>query len=220
MHTEIVGKPSFGYINVDLEPGETLIAESDAMASMSADLSMQAKFNGGLFSGLGKKFLGRESLFVNEFCNNRAKAQRVTLAQRTPGDICSIELNDETFYLQPGAYIASTAGVDLDLGWAGFASFIGREGLFRLKVKGTGTVWFGAYGGILERDLEGEIIVDTSHLVGYSPGVGLSAKLAGGIFSSFFGGEGLVTRLEGQGKYYIQTRSIAGLASWLNPKIV
>lgn len=220
MQAEIKGKPSFGYVDIDLEPGESVVAESDAMSSMSAELGMQAKFNGGLFSGLGKKYLGRESLFVNEFSNGTKETQRVTLVQGTPGDICSLELNNDIFYLQPGAYIASTPEVELDIGWAGLASFVGREGLFRLKVKGTGTVWFGAYGGILERDLQGECIVDTSHLVGYNPGIKLSMQLAGGIFSSFFGGEGLVTRLQGQGKYYIQTRSIAGLASWLNPKIV
>jgi uncharacterized protein (AIM24 family) len=47
----------------------------------------------------------------------------------------------------------------------------------------------------------------------------LKVQLAGGIFSSFFGGEGLVTRVEGVGQIVIQTRSLSGLAGWLNPKL-
>ena len=86
-------------------------------------------------------------------------------------------------------------------------------------VSGTGKVWYGAYGALLERDLDGETIVDTSHLVAYSPGISLKLQLAGGIFSSFFGGEGLVTRVTGKGKIVIQTRSLSGLVSWLNPKL-
>ena len=31
-----------------------------------------------------------------------------------------------------------------------------------------------------------------------------------------FGGEGLVTRVTGQGRVYLQTRSLEGLASWTN----
>ena len=64
MRTEIEGKPSFAYLHVDLEPGESVAGESDAMASMDADLDMKAGFNGGFFSGLCKKFLGGESLFI------------------------------------------------------------------------------------------------------------------------------------------------------------
>jgi uncharacterized protein (TIGR00266 family) len=129
-------------------------------------------------------------------------------------------LDGGSFCFQPGAYIASTPDTILGLGWAGIASMVGREGLFRLSVQGQGSVWFGAYGALVEKELDGECIVDTGHLVAYEPTINLHMQLAGGIFSSLFSGEGLVTRLEGKGKYYLQTRSISGLAGWLNPKIV
>jgi uncharacterized protein (TIGR00266 family) len=219
MNTTIEGRPSFAHMHVDLDPGESIIAEADAMASMSADLDMTARFNGGFFSGLCKKFLGGESLFVNEFKNNTDGPRRVTLVQPTPGDMGVVELNGTSLCLQPGAYIASTPGVKLGLKWAGFASFIGREGLFKLIVSGTGTVWYGAYGALLERAVDGEFIVDTSHLVTYEPQLKLKVQLAGGLFSSFFGGEGLVTRINGKGNIVIQTRSLDGLKSWLNPRL-
>jgi uncharacterized protein (AIM24 family) len=67
--------------------------------------------------------------------------------------------------------------------------------------------------------VEGEFIVDSAHLVNYEPQLKLKVQMAGGIFSSFFGGEGLVTRLQGTGKIVIQTRSLDGLKNWLNPRI-
>lgn len=216
MNSEILGKPSFAYINVDLEPGESIVAESDAMSSMSPELDMKASFNGGFFSGLAKKFFGGESLFVNTFTNNTSEAKRVTLVQATPGDIIAIDLNNESYCLQPGAYIASTPGLKLGVKWAGFASWLGKEGLFKLQVSGTGRLFYGAYGGLLEREVDGEFIVDTSHLVAYEPQLNLKVQLAGGLFSSFFSGEGLVTRIEGKGKIIIQTRSMSGLADWTN----
>jgi uncharacterized protein (TIGR00266 family) len=219
MRTSIEGSPTFAHLHVDLEPGESIISESDAMASMSADLDLKARFNGGFFSGLMKKFLGGESLFINEFKNNTDGTRRVTLVQNTPGDMGVIELNGNSMCLQPGAYVASTPGVKLGLKWAGFASFIGREGLFKLIVSGTGTVWYGAYGSLLERPVDGEFIVDTSHLVIYEPQLKLKIQMAGGIFSSFLGGEGLVTRVNGKGNVVIQTRSLEGLKSWLNPRL-
>ncbi len=216
MKIEIEGKPVFAYMKVQLEPGENFIAESDAMATMSADLDMVAKFNGGFFRGLLKKIFGGESLFVNHFTNNTSKPLFLTLTQATPGDIEVRMLNGESYCLQNGAYIASDPGIKLGVKWAGFGSFIGREGLFKLVVSGKGNVYFGAYGGIIEHEVNGEYIVDSGHLVGYEPHMQLKPQLSGGIISSIFGGEGLVTRVKGSGKIYLQTRNISGLASWVN----
>jgi uncharacterized protein (TIGR00266 family) len=215
MNVEVRHRPSFATIFAELGPGDAITAESDAMASMDSDVEMTTGFNGGFFLGLLLKFFGGESLFVNTFRTVKAKAQLV-LSQGTPGDIQEVQLNNETLLLQPGAFVAATAGVKMGVGWAGFASFIGREGLFRLKVSGTGTLWFGAYGGIFERDIDREYVVDTGHLVAYEPTISLKMALAGGIFSSFFSGEGLVSRVQGRGRIYLQSRSIDGLASWTN----
>ena len=218
MKTEIKGGQAFSYLEVTLAPGETLITESDAMSTMDAALDLRAKFNGGLIKGLLRKYLGGESLFINHFTNNTSSERRMTVVQGTPGEVRHVQLKDDTFYVQPSAFLACTPGVTLGLEWAGLVSFIAREGLFRLKLSGTGDVFYGAYGALLEREIDGEYIVDTSHLVAYEPGIKLKLQLAGGIFSSLFGGEGLVTRVEGKGKIIIQTRSITGLAGWLNPK--
>lgn len=219
MKAEIQGSDAFSYIDVELEPGESLVAEADAMSTMSADMDLQARFNGGFFFAILRKLLVGETLFVNEFQNKTSGPRKLTLVQPTPGSVRCLELNDETFYLQPGAFLAHTQGVKLGLRFAGLVSWIAREGLFRIVVSGKGKVWYGAYGCLMDKEIDGEYIVDTSHLVGYTPGIGLKLQLAGGIFSSLLGGEGLVTRVVGKGRIVIQTRSLSGLASWINPKL-
>jgi len=220
MQTEINGSPSFSYIKINLDPGESIYSESGAMTSMDSDLDMKAKMNGNFFSAIGKKFLGQESFFISRFTNNTEKMKMLVLTQSTPGEIREIDLSDDSFCLQPGAYICSTTGLKLSVNWAGFRSWIAREGLFRLKVKGTGKLWYGAFGSLIEKQIQGAYIVDTSHLVAYEPQIKLRIKMAGGFFSSLFSGEGLVSRLEGHGKIVIQTRSLDGLASWLKPSLL
>lgn len=217
MNITVEGAPAFGFLHVDLEPGEKFMAESDAMASMSAAMDMTAKLNGGLIKGLLKKFLGGESLFINEFANNTQSTLRVTVTQPFPGDVMVLDIKDgEKLYLQPGAYICSEPSVNLGMKWAGFNSWIGGEGLFKLEISGSGKVAIGAYGGLLEKEVTGEMIVDTDHLVAYPPGFSIKTQLSGNIISSFTSGEGLVMRLKGNGKIIVQTRSIGGLTKWVN----
>ncbi|HVT44605.1 MAG TPA: TIGR00266 family protein [Thermoanaerobaculia bacterium] len=219
MRAQIHGSPSFAYIAMELAPGESVIAESDAMSTMDAEVEIEAKLNGGFFPALAKRFLGSESLFVNHLTNKAPGPRKLTLVQQTPGDIREVPLHGNELCLQPGAWIASTPGVKLGLKWSGISSFIAREGLFKLIVSGEGTVWYGAFGGLADKVIDGEYIVDTSHLVAWEPHMKLRTALAGGIFSSFFGGEGLVTRVIGSGRIVLQTRSLTGMAGWINPKL-
>lgn len=214
MQAEIRDKPSFANIRVKLEAGDEIIAEADAMASMSSTIEMSTKWSGGFVKGVLKRVFGGESMFVNTFTTQ--SSGELVLTQPFPGDIQCIELNGNTMFLQPGAFIACEPGVKLGLGWAGIKMFIAREGLFRLKVSGTGRIWFGAYGGIFEKEIDSEYVVDSGHLVAYEPTVGVQIGMAGGIFSSFFSGEGLITRVYGPGKIYMQSRSFGGLAAWTN----
>lgn len=218
MISSIKGTEAFRYIAFELDPGDTLITESGAMASMSAELDCTARLNGGFIRGLIRKYLGGESLFINLFTNNTNRPLQLTLTSSGPGDVCAFELNDSSICLEPGSYICSTPGVSLGVRYAGISSFIAREGLFKLVLSGTGTVWFGGYGGFIEREIDGEFIVDSGHLVAYDPSISLRTQLSAGIFGSLFSGEGFVTRLEGRGRVWLQTRSLSGLAGWINPR--
>ena len=220
VQTDIRHKPTFATLFTKIPPGEAIIGESDAMASMTANTSIKAKFNGGFFMALLLRFLGGESLFVNVFRTRDADPAEVVLTSNSPGDMVEIPVDNQEILVQPGSFVACTEGLSLSVGWAGFASWLGGEGLFRLKVRGTGRVWVGAYGSIFEKQVSDEFVVDTSHLVAYESSISLRAGMAGGFFSSIFSGEGFVSRISGPGKIYLQSRSMAGLTSWTNSHLM
>lgn len=219
MQVDIRGRPSFAHLAATLEVGETLTIESGAMASMSANIRLTARWNGGFFAAWMRKLFGGESLFVNDVTSSNGRPCEIMLTQATPGDMMAITLTNTVMYLQRGAYIAHSPGVTLGVSWAGFSSLFGGEGLFRLKVSGSGTVWIGAYGALSQREISDALIVDSGHLVAYEPSIQLKAKLAAGLFGSFFSGEGIVLKLSGRGRVLLQSRSIEGLARWTNGHI-
>lgn len=218
MEYEIRYQPSFATIFVTLSPGERITAEAGAAIGMDSRISMKTEFSGGFFSGWLKKFFGGESFFVNVFKNDTTQPLQVILSQPTIGDIACIELTHSAICFQPGAYIAHTPGVKISVSWAGFSSWFAREGLFKLKVTGTGRVFFGAYGGLTKKRIDGDFIVDNGHLVAYEPGIKMGIGLSGGLFGSMTSGEGFINRLKGHGDIYLQSRSVDGLVQFLGSK--
>ena len=132
-------RPAFANVQVKLDSGESIIAEADAMSSMSTGLTIRTKWNGGFISAVLRKIFGGETLFVNEFQAN--SSAELVITQPFPGDIECLDLNGSSLYLQPGAFLACEPSVNMSISWAGFASWIGGEGLFRLQVSGLGKVW-------------------------------------------------------------------------------
>ena len=219
MKYDVRYKPTFATVFVTLQPGEKLVAEAGAMASMDGGVELTTQFSGGLLPALLKSFLGGESMFVNTFCNRSSIPKQVVLTQSSIGDITCLELNDRELCLQPGAYIGHAGNINLTVGWAGFSSWIAGEGLFKLKISGRGMVFIGAYGGLSKRTVNQEFIVDTGHLVAYDPSLKMNIKLSGGLFSSITSGEGLVNKITGNGEIYLQSRSVDGLVRFLRPKL-
>jgi uncharacterized protein (TIGR00266 family) len=219
MKYDVRYKPTFATVFVTLQPGEKIVAEAGAMASMDGGVELTTQFSGGLIPALLKAFLGGESMFINTFCNRSPIAKQVVLTQSTIGDITCIELNDRELCLQPGAYIGHAGNIQLNVGWAGFASWLAGEGLFKLKVSGRGLLFIGAYGGLSKRTVNQEFIVDTGHLVAYDPSLKMNIKLSGGLLGSVTSGEGLVNKITGNGEIYLQSRSIDGLVRFLRPKL-
>lgn len=217
MQVDIRHRPAFAAIFMTLAPGESVLATADAMASMSDHIHARARLFGSLFTAILRRLFGRGSLFLGQFsCPADGRPGEVVLSQPTCGDVHQVDLNGTALYIQPGAFIACGPQVTLSVGWAGLASWFGGEGLFRLKVSGIGPVWIGAYGSIIQRTIDRDYLVDTGHLLAYEPTVSLSVALSGGVLSSFFGGEGFVSRVQGPGQIYMQSRSIESLAEWTN----
>lgn len=174
---------------------------------------------GGLFGALKRSVLGGESFFINTFSAN--DAGEISFAPPMPGDIAAIELAGQTYFAQSRSFIASSPTVQVDTKWGGAKTFFSKEGLFLLKLTGTGTVFLSSYGALHELDLTAgqKYIVDTGHMVSFAEGVGYGVKKVGGLKSTIFSGEGLVCELTGPGKIMIQTRSEDAFLSWLIPQL-
>jgi uncharacterized protein (TIGR00266 family) len=218
---EITQRPDFSMVSVALQPGQKIFAEPSAMASMTPSVSLSAGFRGGLGKTIGRA-LGGESLIINTF-EATAGGGEVTFAAGTPGDVVHYALDRNTLYLQRGAFMLHSPGVELTGKWQGAKGFFSGQGLVLLKASGTGDIFFNSYGAILSIDVTEEFIVDTGYIVAFEdtleyrvtvlPGLRSGGKLK----SFFFGGEGLVCQFRGQGRVWVQTRHPQSFLSWIHP---
>jgi len=212
------GSSAFQILKCELQPNEMIVVEPGAMASQDVGIVPETLMNGSFFKAVILRFLGGESFFINHYKNKSNKPQSLYISQPTPGDIQVLNLNNEEFFLETGSFIARTSGVRTEVKWAGLANLIAGEGLFKLSFSGVGQVWYGCYGAVVEKEIVGDYIVDSGHLLMWPPTVKLELKLAGGLISSFLSKEGFVLKLSGHGRIKLQTRSVSGLAQWLNAR--
>jgi uncharacterized protein (TIGR00266 family) len=152
--------------------------------------------------------LGGETFFTNTF-TARGTPGHVTLAPTLSGDMLAIDLRSgEPLFIQGSSYVAAPDSVDLDTRWQGLKGFFSGESLFFLEASGTGPVLVNAFGAIETYDLDGELIVDTGHLVAFGSGIDYEVtKASRGWIASYLSGEGLVLRMVGRGRIYLQTRN-------------
>lgn len=213
MNAEILGNPDFGHLKMTFDPGDKVLVESGAMAAMSTGMDVNSQMMGGFLSALGRKVFAGESLMVGEY--SAQKSGELMISPAIPGQVLHRKMNGDKLLLQAGAFLACTPGVKISTVFGGFRAMFSGEGMFFLQVEGQGDLWFNAYGSILEKEVQGELVVDTGHVVGWEPGLDWTISGMGNLFSTFFSGEGLVIRFKGRGKVWVQTRSMGGLASWL-----
>jgi uncharacterized protein (TIGR00266 family) len=211
MQFEIQYRPAHSLATVHLEPGESVRAEASAMVSMTRNLVIRTDGpagRGGIVKSFKRAMLGGESFFTNTF-TARDTPGHVSLAPALAGDMLAIELgHGEPLYIQGSSYVAAPDSVELDTRWQGFKGFLSGESLFFLEASGVGSVVVNAFGAIETLDLDGEIIVDTGHLVAFSSGIEYQVtKASRGWITSYLSGEGLVLRMTGRGRVYLQSRN-------------
>ena len=192
--------PSYALGIIQINPGETMQAETGAMVSMSDTIKIETGTRGGVLRGLKRSMLGGESFFINTFRAESGPGE-VTIAPALPGDIIALPMTGQTLFIQSGSFLAATEDVDIDTKWGGGKTFFSKEGLFLLKCTGHGTVFVSSYGAIHTIDLDsGEnYSVDTGHMVAFDESVDYSVGKVGGWKSTLLSGEGLVVKLVGPG---------------------
>ncbi len=211
MEYRILSRPSYSLLEIRMEDGEEVIAETGAMVYMK-NLELKTELRGGILEGLKRKVLGGESLFLNRFVS-RGKGV-LGLAPKYMGDIVHINV-DGRIYAQSGSFLASTPEVDIDTKWGGAKTFFSGEGLFLLKLEGYGDVFLASFGGVEEMNVEDSLIIDTGHVVAFEDSLDFRVKRVGGLKTTILSGEGLVAEFRGEGKVWIQTRSIGEYIGWL-----
>lgn len=218
MKYEIKYKPSYSMLVVNLEPGEKIVAEAGSMTYITPNIEVHTRMREkSLLGSLGLTLFGRQSFFVNEYLAKDGPGEAAFVSAPV-GDIEVLQLKPEQGYIvQKASYIASTENIDLDVKWEGFTKGLFGQGLFMIKVTGEGTLFINTFGAIDKHVLKpGEsLIVDNFHLVAFSSTCNYRVTKFGGLKETILGGEGLVTRIEGPGEVYIQTKNLGEFVEWL-----
>ncbi len=219
MDVDIQFSPSFALAVISLPPGGQIKAEAGAMTSMSGDVEIETKAQGGIMSGLKRSVLGGESFFINTF--HSPQGGELTVSATLPGDIVHMPLSSTPMMVQSGSWLASEVGIEVDTKWGGAKTFFSGEGLFLLRCTGAGDMLVSSYGAITDRTLApGEVYkIDTGHIVAFEEGIGYQVNKVGGWKSTLLSGEGLVATFTGPGKLWMQTRSPADFIGWLIPQL-
>jgi uncharacterized protein (TIGR00266 family) len=215
MKYELLYQPSFAVARIMLDPGDGIRAESGAMVSMSPTITMESKMHGGIGKAIGRLF-GGESAFQTTFTATQG-AGEVLLAPPAVGDIVSMNLNGEGMMVTSGSYLAGDLSLNVETK-ATLKGFFAGEGLFIMRVSGSGALLLSAFGAIHALQLQAgqPYIVDTGHIVAFSETMGYEVRRAArSLFGSFTSGEGFVAHFTGPGLLYTQTRSPQSFAPWL-----
>ncbi len=223
MKYEILYQDAFPLVKCDLQRGEKIKAESDAMVAMSATLEVNGAMNGGIIGGLARRMLTGESFFFQTIDAVRGDGS-VLLGHPAPGGIIDVELDGSySLRVQKTGFLAATDSIQVDTTMQNLAQgLFSREGFFVVKISGRGTVFLSSYGAIHAINLADneEYIVDNGHLVAWPDYMNYKIeKASNGWISSFMSGECLVCRFRGPGVVLIQTRNPASFRQWLGTTI-
>ena len=214
-------------VEVELDPGEVVIAEAGTMNYMEQDIDFQTKMGDGsdpdegvmskLFSAAKRKVTG-ESIFTTHFCNRGEKKRRVAFAAPYPGTIVPLDMSTlgEKVICQKDAFVAAALGTKVSIAFNKRlgAGFFGGEGFILQTLEGDGMAFIHAGGTLIKKELNGETLrVDTGCLVAFTQGVDYNIERAGNLKSMVFGGEGLfLATLSGHGTVWLQSLPFSRLA--------
>jgi uncharacterized protein (TIGR00266 family) len=223
---EIIGD-DIQIVEIELDPGETVIAEAGAMNYMDDGIAFEAKMGdgsqpeSGFFGKLisaGQRALTGESIFLTHFTNQGAGKRRVAFAAPYPGKIIPINLTKVNGELmcQKDAFLCAALGTEIGIAFTKRlgTGFFGGEGFIMQRLTGDGRAFVHAGGTVIKKTLNNETLrVDTGCLVAFTAGIDYDIQRAGSLKSMFFGGEGLfLATLRGTGVVLLQSLPFSRMA--------
>lgn len=220
-------------VEVELDPGETVIAEAGAMLYMEDGIQFNARMgdgsnpNAGFFDKLlsaGSRLITGESLFLTHFTNQGWGKKHVAFAAPYPGTIIPMNLTQlgGRIIVQRDAFLCAALGTKISITFNRRlgSGFFGGEGFILQTLEGDGNAFVHAGGTVIERELNNEVLkVDTGCIVGFEPSIDYSIEQSGGLRSMLFGGEGIfLATLRGTGKVWLQSMPIRKLIAQLSTR--
>ncbi|HWN85891.1 MAG TPA: TIGR00266 family protein, partial [Vicinamibacterales bacterium] len=217
------------FVEVELDPGESAVAEAGSMMYMTPGIQMETVFGDGsqqqrsgvmgALLGAGKRLITGESLFMTVFTNQGAGKQQVSFAAPYPGKILAMDLKQlgGTLICQKDSFLCAARGVSIGIAFQrkiGVGLF-GGEGFIMQRLEGDGLTFCHAGGTVHPVDLApGQTLrVDTGCLVALQPSVAYDIQYVGKIKTAFFGGEGLFyAQLTGPGRVWLQSLPLSRMA--------
>ena len=231
MKAHVVDYQVFGddlqFVEVELDPQETVIAEGGAMMYMDHGITFDTKMgdgsnpNQGFLSKLGsvaKRAVTGESLFMTHFTNSGQGKRQVAFGAPYPGKVIALDLDAANGELicQKDSFLAAALGTEISIALNRRlgAGFFGGEGFILQRLRGDGMVFIHAGGTIIEKRLQGgKLLVDTGCIVAFESTITYDIERAGNLRSMLFGGEGLfLATLQGTGRVWLQSLPFSRLA--------
>lgn len=218
-------------VEVELDPGETVIAEAGAMLYMEDGIDFNARMGdgsnprAGFFDKLmsaGSRLITGESLFLTHFTNQGWGKKHVAFSAPYPGTIIPLDLAllGGRIIVQRDAFLCAALGTKISMTFNRRlgSGFFGGEGFILQTLEGDGRAFVHAGGTVIERELNNETLrIDTGCIVGFEPTIDYSIEQAGGLRSMIFGGEGIfLATLRGTGKVWLQSMPIRKLIAQLS----
>jgi uncharacterized protein (TIGR00266 family) len=216
------------FVEVELDPGESAVAEAGSMMYLTNGIEMETVFGDGsgqqsgvmgALLGAGKRLITGESLFMTVFTNQGNGKQQVAFAAPYPGKILAMDLKQLGGQLicQKDSFLCAAKGVSIGIAFQrriGVGLF-GGEGFIMQRLEGDGLCFVHAGGTLHPVDLaSGQTLrVDTGCLVALQPSVGYEIQYVGKIKTALFGGEGLFfATLTGPGRAWLQSLPLSRMA--------
>ena len=231
MKAHVVDYEVFGddlqFVEVELDPQETVIAEAGAMMYMDHGVTFETKMGDGSnpsegflskLGGVAKRAFTGESLFMTHFSNSGQGKKQVAFGAPYPGKIIAIDLDEANGELlcQKDSFLAAALGTEISIAFNKRlgSGLLGGEGFILQRLRGDGMVFIHAGGTIIEKRLQGgKLLVDTGCIVAFENSISYDIERAGNLKSMFFGGEGLfLATLEGTGRVWLQSLPFSRLA--------
>ena len=220
------------FVEVELDPNETVIAEAGTMVYMEQGITFEARMGDGASAEqgvmgkllqAGSRVLTGESLFLTHFTNKGSGKSKVAFAAPYPGTIIPVDLREvrNSLLVQKDGFLCAAYGTKLTvtLNKKIGSGILGGEGFILQKLEGDGKAFIHAGGTVIEKQLNNETLrIDTGCVVAFEPSLDFDIETTGSLKSMVFGGEGLfLATMRGTGKVWLQSMPIRKLIRALAP---